>query len=231
MTTVHISTPGPVTTWAGYERRRFRISWGAVFAGLAVAAATHLIMTVLGIAVGSTLWDRGDQLESLGIGAVIWTFLTLLVALFSGGVTTGRLAGLLNRRDAVLHGIVLWSVFTMLMLWTVSSGIGGALGGAFQMFGPTAAAAAEEVRLGGSPETAAEELGVPVDSLKVAAQDLRRGVVRNQERITEVVSRGAWGMLGVLTLSILATMLGAAAGTPRVVTRVEAAPAPGTSGS
>jgi hypothetical protein len=203
MASINIIAPGGVTGWPGYERRRFRVSWGAIFAGVVVAAATNIVLTVLGIAIGSTVWDRGEA-ESIGIGAVVWTLISLLISLFVGGLTAGRMAGLLSRRDSRLHGIVMWSVFTLLMLWIMSMGLGTIAGSTFGFLGQAAT----------TPATGAE--AVPMDSLRVAAESLGSGVVRNQEEITGAVSRGAWATLALMALSIGAAVLGAAAGAPRI---------------
>lgn len=38
------------------ERTGFRLSWGAIFAGLFVAIGLHLVLALLGVAIGFTAW-------------------------------------------------------------------------------------------------------------------------------------------------------------------------------
>lgn len=123
------------------ERTGFRLSWGAILAGAVVATALQMVFSVLGLAIGLGAYDVGDAARPFGIGAAVWVLLTALVTLFVGGMTTGRLAGVLTRGDGMLHGIVLWGVSALLAAWMVASGAGALLGGAFNVVGRTAAAA------------------------------------------------------------------------------------------
>jgi hypothetical protein len=58
------------------ERTGFRLSWGAIFAGLFVAVGLHLVLALLGVAVGFTAWDPaqpgGVRGESVATGVGIW---------------------------------------------------------------------------------------------------------------------------------------------------------------
>jgi hypothetical protein len=131
------------------ERTGFRLSWGAIFAGLFVAVGLHLVLALLGIAIGFTAWDPaqpgGIAAGDLATGVGIWAALSGLIALFVGGLTTGRLAGVLLPRDGFLHGAVLWALSTVAVIWLVVSGLGFLLGGAFGVLGRTAAAGVEAV--------------------------------------------------------------------------------------
>jgi hypothetical protein len=126
------------------ERTGFRLSWGAIFAGFVVATALQMVLSTLGAAIGFTAFDpgQGDSASELGIGVAIWFALTAVVSLFIGGLTTGRLAGVLTRGDGRLHGVVMWSLSTLLALYFVSVGAGRLVGGAFDVLSRTTAAAA-----------------------------------------------------------------------------------------
>ncbi|MBA3659522.1 MAG: hypothetical protein H0W67_07990 [Gemmatimonadales bacterium] len=113
----------------------FRLSWGAVFAGLVVATALQVVLTLLGTAIGLAAWDPGDSARGLGIGAGIWAIVSILISLFVGGSTTGRLAGILTRKDGALHGVLLWGLSTILTLWLLASGVSALAGGAFRLAG------------------------------------------------------------------------------------------------
>jgi hypothetical protein len=131
------------------ERTGFRLSWGAIFAGLFVAIGLHLTLALLGIGIGFTAWDPaspgGADPGNVAAGVGIWTAISGLIALFVGGTTTGRLAGVLTRGDGALHGIILWALTTVVLLWLIISGLGFLLGGAFGIIGRTAAATVETV--------------------------------------------------------------------------------------
>ena len=149
------------------ERTGFRLSWGAILAGAVVATALQITLTVLGLAIGLGAWDAGDGLRGFGIGAGIWLLLTALVTLFVGGMTAGRLAGVLTRGDGALHGVVLWGVSSLLAVWMAASGAGALLGGAFGVLGQTAAAATSGV-VGAAGQVAGAAVG-NVDDLDPAA--------------------------------------------------------------
>ncbi len=121
-----------------------RLSWGAIFAGLLVATALQLVFAVLGAAVGLAAWDL-DSGRALGIGAAIWAALSVLIALYIGGGTTGRLAGVITRKDGILHGILVWATSLLFAVWMIGSGVGALAGATFNVFGNVAGAAAGAV--------------------------------------------------------------------------------------
>lgn len=119
----------------------FRLSWGAVFAGLVAAIVLQIVLTVLGLAIGLSAWDVGEGLGGIGTGAWIWAILSALASLFVGGIVTGRLAGIVTRGDGVLHGLLMWGLSLIVGLWLVGSGAGFVLGTAFDVIGSTMASA------------------------------------------------------------------------------------------
>lgn len=129
---------------AVFEHTGFRLSWGAIFAGFVAATALQIVLSLLGAAVGFTAFDpgAGDSASDLGIGAAIWFALTAIISMFIGGMTTGRLAGVLTRGDGRLHGVLMWSLSTLLALYLASLGAGRLLGGAFDVLTRTTSAVA-----------------------------------------------------------------------------------------
>jgi hypothetical protein len=113
-----------------------RISWGAVFAGAAVALVAQLLLSLLGLAIGLTIIEplTGETpWEGIGIGAGIWWIISALLSLFLGGWTAGRLSGMPLRQDAILHGIVAWALVTFISFYLVITGVGAVIGGAFSV--------------------------------------------------------------------------------------------------
>ncbi len=125
------------------SRTGWRLSWGAIFAGLVVALVTQLILTLFGIAFGVGLIGTETDPRAVGWGALAWMLLTVLVALFLGGMTTGRLAGVLRTKDATLHGVVLGGLTMIVATWMVIGGVGTVARGAFGLAGETAVATAQ----------------------------------------------------------------------------------------
>jgi hypothetical protein len=140
--------PRPWTTMDTTERQRARISWGAIFAGAAVALVVSVVLNLLGFGIGAVAVDPAEagQAQAIGIGAGIWTIVVSLVALFFGGWIAARLSGRARRMEGILHGLVTWSLVTLAVLWMVTTAVGTLVGGAFGVVGEVAPAAAEQVQ-------------------------------------------------------------------------------------
>lgn len=122
-----------------------RISWGAIFAGLFVALAAQLLLSFLGIGIGASTIHLGSSdgasATGLGIGGAVWFFLSVLVALFIGGWVAGTVAGMPRRVEGLLHGVVVWSLTTLVTVYVLTTAIGGILGGATGLLGKAVGAA------------------------------------------------------------------------------------------
>jgi hypothetical protein len=103
---------------------RSGVTWSAIFAGAAVAAAVSLILLLLGSALGFASvspWPyRGASAAAFGVGAAIWLIVTQWIAAGVGGYLTGRLrlrwTGVHTHevffRDTA-HGFLSWAVATL----------------------------------------------------------------------------------------------------------------------
>ncbi len=109
-----------------------RISWGAIFAGAVMALVTQLAFSLLGLGIGASALNPYDDNPAggLGIGAAIWTLLSVLISLFTGGYVAGRLAGMPRNQDSMLHGLVTFGLTSLLGFYLLTSGIGKVIGGA-----------------------------------------------------------------------------------------------------
>lgn len=203
----------------------FRLSWGAVFAGLVVATALQIVLTLLGAAIGFSAWQPGESAGALGIGAGIWAILSVLLSLFIGGRTTGRLAGILTRTDGILHGILLWSVSTILTVWLLATGVSALAGGATGLVGNVlgvGAQAASQVAGGAaaspSGRAAAADLAESAESLAQANRAKAERLADTLGNRAAAVARdvegsadtGAWLALLALGLSLGAAVGGTA---------------------
>jgi hypothetical protein len=126
-----------------------RISWGAIIGGAVAAISILLLLNLLGVGIGASTIDpmEGDQPgKGMAIGAGIWFVLSFLVALAVGGWASGRLVGVPNRKDGMVHGFITWGVTTMVLLWALTSAIGGLIGGATAILGHTATLAGKSAK-------------------------------------------------------------------------------------
>ena len=110
---------------------RSRISWGAVLAGAAVAAATSLLLSLLGAALGAgsfgDLEGSPGQATAHNVGAGIWTMLDLALSMALGGYVASRLSGTHSHLDGELHGITMWAVATLIGVLAFAHAVGGAM--------------------------------------------------------------------------------------------------------
>jgi len=131
------------------EKTATRLSWGAIFAGVVIAVAVQLVLGILGAGIGLTMVDPVEGTTpgaaGFGIGAGIYWLITTILALGAGGYAAARVAGVHERFDALVHGLVVWGVTLILTLYLLTSAVGGIIGGAFRTVGAVAGAAGTTV--------------------------------------------------------------------------------------
>ncbi len=111
-----------------------RISWSAVFAGVICALIVHIILTLLGTAIGATTIDpmkEQNPLDGLGTGALVWTAIEMLVAMAAGSYVAGRLA----QREGALHGLLMFGLSTIFTIYLAIALATSVLGGAMNIVG------------------------------------------------------------------------------------------------
>ncbi|WP_282498072.1 TIGR04086 family membrane protein [Pantoea stewartii] len=121
-----------VTGTAGLPLKR--ISWSAVFAGVICALIIHILLTLLGTAIGATTIDplqEGNPFKHLGTGALVWTAIEMLLAIVAGAYVAGRLA----QREGALHGLLMFGISTVITIYLAVSLASSVLGGAMNILG------------------------------------------------------------------------------------------------
>lgn len=125
----------------GAARRVRRISWGAVLAGVAIVLFIQLLLSLLGAGIGlatvNPATGDGPSLEALRTNAGIFGAATAIVATFLGAWAAGRLAGSPSRTDGMLHGVVTWSVTTLLVVYLLTTTLASLAGSTLGMLGGT----------------------------------------------------------------------------------------------
>jgi hypothetical protein len=101
------------------------LRWGAILAGVAAGLSTQLLLAMLGLASGLSLTQLSEGVAP-GSGTLLWSVLSLLVAAVVGSYVAGRVSGLSRKTDGILHGVVTWSVSTLLFMLMATS-LGGTL--------------------------------------------------------------------------------------------------------
>jgi hypothetical protein len=155
---------------------RKRISWGAVIAGVVIALAIHMVLSMLGLGIGLTTIEPATggtpEASSLGMGAAIWWVVSGLIATVAAGYVAARLAGVYNRRDGILHGLVTWAAMILVSVWMLSSLAGSALGGAFNIMGNAVSGAAQAVS--DAVPQVADATGISPEQIEQRVNDLLR---------------------------------------------------------
>lgn len=129
----------------------WRLSWGAVLAGVLLALATHLILNLLGLGVGLAGAPAGAGLDWFGTGFGLWWALAGIIAAAVGGWFAGRTLGSGDRNDGMIHGLLSWAGATLVIAALLGSALGGVLGtrGMQQAMGPFGGATGQA---GGAPQ-------------------------------------------------------------------------------
>jgi hypothetical protein len=167
-----------------------RPSWSAVIAGVFLAIAAHIVLGLVGAAIGFA----AEPADSRGVGAAaaVWALVTPFVATLLGAWLASRMAAAGDdKRSANVHGILVWCV--------------GLIAGAVFLTGTMAAGAV-------SAGTAASgNLGPAQRMFRADAGAARPGSRAAEARSDEAAKRAAAGAGGA-ALGALAGLLGAVVG-------------------
>jgi hypothetical protein len=255
-----------------------RVRWGGVTSGWVMALGTLLWLTALGLAIGITALGDPRTADSqtargLGMGAGLWGTITLLIASFLGGLVSTRVTDRPDRGGAVLHGALVWTLTSLMLVWLLGQGVRLGLSGLFGALSGLTRTATTAVtttvtqggdlaqRLGltdptqvinrlDNPETATlfasatgmapeearatlaqlrDRIAAVRDNPEGVAAEVRDFLAQYKERAEQQALRaaaavqkgasvGSWVTLGVLTLMLVASILGALAGVPSLRT-------------
>lgn len=129
------------------------VSWAAIFAGAATAAALSLLLIMLGAGLGFSAvspWaNEGVGAKGLGITAIVWLALTQIIASGMGGYLAGRLrvkwanmhGDEVYFRDTA-HGFLSWAVATLVTATLIAGSISSVIGSGVQAGANVASGAA-----------------------------------------------------------------------------------------
>jgi hypothetical protein len=143
-----------------------RISWGAVFAGVIILLIVQFVLSLLGVGIGASSIDPSQQggtpeASDVGIGAGLWWVICSLIAVFAGSWVAGRLAGMPDRTDGMLHGLVTWGLAMLLLIYLLTTAVSSLVGGAFGIVGSAMQAVGQGAQAaGGAAAGAAQTPGI-----------------------------------------------------------------------
>jgi hypothetical protein len=106
--------------------------WGGVFIGIGLV----FILSALGLAVGISAVDPSTtEQKAVGIGASLWAAVSLLIALYVGGLVSTRISAVVDRTVGAMQGALVWVLSVLLMTWLAGAGIGLVATGVFKVLG------------------------------------------------------------------------------------------------
>ena len=155
------------------------MNWGAVFGGWLIATGMGSLMWVAGLALGFSGFDAYNidaTAKGLGAGTAVWVLLTLVVALFLGGMFASWFDGRSDQTVGALHGITVWGLSMVGSALLVALGLAHVVhGGAAIIGGGLSSAGAPAMGPGGP---IGFRSGPSYDALVGLQAQLRQGGVK-----------------------------------------------------
>lgn len=166
-----------------------RVRWSAILAGWAVALATQLVLTLLGLGIGAWSIDlrEAEPVGAVPIGTGIWTGISMLIAAFVGGYITARMSGSSLRSDGLYHGVIVWGVNWLVFAWLTTTAMATMLGGVFSAFGATLQSLGQGTT--SVVSAAASQLGgvdISMEDLRRQAQSILAATGKNELQPSEI---------------------------------------------
>src|SRR3979411_422915 len=116
----HASSVSPVAR-TGFDG--LRVSWGGVWGGVLITIGSLALLSALGVAVGVTAVDPNTANPSkLMTIAGIWGAVSLLAALFMGGMVATRIGMVYDRATGMFEGVLVW-VVSVILIAGVAGGV------------------------------------------------------------------------------------------------------------
>ena len=191
-----------------------RISWGAVIAGVILSLIVYLIMSVLGTAIGASLLAPMSQPNPgrvFGFGSGVWVIVTTVLAVFVGSYFAGRCAPVLGW----LHGLLAWAVMTLLLLYGMTSIIGGAVSVAGNVAAATAnVGASASNQPGSSADSARQQAQAALDAgaSAVTSADPQQDAMQSAQTAARGIARATWYSFAALVVGAIIAVVSGSAG-------------------
>lgn len=120
---------------AGSTASLYKVSWGAIFAGVAVGLSTQFLLNLLGVGIGAAvidpdLYDNPDA-STFSIAGGLWFVVAGLIASLVGSHIASRLSGRPSNSTGGYQGLTTWAVTTLVVLYLLTTSVGALIGGAF----------------------------------------------------------------------------------------------------
>lgn len=190
------ATPG-IETSENVMTVRNRVQWGPVLAGLVVGIATLLVLTVLGLAIGTSAFEPGKT-SGLGTAAGIWGAVSAIIAFFLGGWVAAKTAAVGGRGSGMINGLVVGATALTLILYLTTSGLGNLLGTVGNNIGSIANVVQDQTQATDTSTTQVQN----------QAQSTANQVVSIAQQNYDTAKNAAWGTFIGIVLALAAAAIG-----------------------
>lgn len=134
-TPISTNLPGETVYGIAPSAALHKVSWGAVFAGVAIALSTQFLLNLLGVGIGAAVLDPATydnpEASTFSIAGGVWFVVAGIIASFVGGYVASRLSGRPSNSTGGYHGVTSWAVTTLVVLYLLTTSVGALVGGAF----------------------------------------------------------------------------------------------------
>jgi hypothetical protein len=174
----------------------------------------YLIMSVLGTAIGASLLAPMSQPNPgrvFGFGSGVWVIVTTVLAVFVGSYFAGRCAPVLGW----LHGLLAWAVMTLLLLYGMTSFIGGAVSVAGNVAAATAnVGASASNQPGSSADSARQQAQAALDAgaSAVTSADAQQDAMQSAQTAARGIARATWYSFAALVVGAIIAVVSGSAG-------------------
>jgi hypothetical protein len=184
-----------------------RVRWGAILAGTFAALTALAILATLGIAIGLSTYDQGqDNPRHFALGYGIWGIISTILAFAFGGFLTARVAALRSPHNGLLNGMMVAAFGLPLLMFLVGSA--GALVGHAEVANGDVHSRVNADRNDTSSAIPASAR-VPADSnVSNATVGQAKPSAEEIEQARRAASRTAWGTLFTMVLALGAASFG-----------------------
>ncbi len=182
----------------------YRVSWGALFAGLFFGLGAWLLLLALGAGIELAKFEPRNlgNLQGLSLGVGIWSIASGVVAMFFAGWMAARLSASTERLQGVLHGAALWGLMIAAGLWVATAAVAKVASGAASGAAADEGAQGSVLRLQGQPSEGLSEGDGQANGDPIARAAAVGGAT------------GAWAFFVFGALTLAAAAVGGAAGVP-----------------
>ena len=108
---------------------------GRDFCRVFLALASQFLLNLLGVGIGAAVLDPATTdnpaASTFSIVGGIWYVVAGIIAAFTGGYVASRLSGRPSKSTGGFHGLTVWAVTTIVVLYLLTTSVGALVGGAF----------------------------------------------------------------------------------------------------